>query len=86
MMVTNHECVAFAANEFSKIYYPYGIILRRSIPTSWTTYIRQRAPISLFFLGAWSVSMLFILILTCRYFQREYSRSERIDLTSDTEQ
>ena len=45
--------IGFAANEFSKIYYPYGIILRRSIPISWATYIRQRAPISLFFLMAW---------------------------------
>jgi len=62
----------FAANEFSKIYYPYGIILRRSIPISWFTYVRQRAPMTLFFLGAW-------------YYQREYPRTERIDLTCDSE-
>lgn len=45
--------LAVAANEFSKIYYPYGIIIRNSIPISWATYVRQRAPITLFFIGAW---------------------------------
>ena len=64
---------AFAANEFSKIYYPYGLIIRRSIPITWFTYVRQRAPITLFFVGAW-------------YFQREYPRTQRMDLSSDTEQ
>ena len=64
--------IAFAANEFSKAYYPYGIIVRRSIPMSWMTYARHRVPIGVFFLTAW-------------YYQREYPRTERIDLTSDSE-
>ena len=62
----------FAAQQFSKIYYPGGIIVRRSIPTTWVQYVSRRAPIGLFFLGYW-------------YYQREYPRTERIDLTSDTE-
>ena len=40
---------------------------------TWFGYARQRVPIALFFLGAW-------------YYQREYPRTERIDLTSDSEQ
>ena len=63
----------FAANEFSKIYYPYGVIIRRSIPISWFTYVRHRAPIAAFFVTAW-------------YYQREFPRTQRMDLTSDTEQ
>lgn len=59
-------------NEFTKIYYPYGIILRKSIPISWFTYVRQRLPIGIVFLTAW-------------YYQREYPRTNRLDLTSDTE-
>ena len=64
--------IAFAANEFSKIYYPYGIIVRRSIPTSWARYIRYRAPMASFFLMAW-------------YTQREYPRAQRMDLYSERE-
>lgn len=29
----------FAANQFSKIYFPYGIILRRSVPQTWSQYV-----------------------------------------------
>ena len=47
------KSVAFACNEFSKIYYPYGIILRRSVPQSWLSYVRHRAPIGIVFLAAW---------------------------------
>ena len=65
--------IAYASNQFSKIYYPYGIIARRSIPITWATYVHQRAPICLFFAAAW-------------YFQREYPRTQRMDLSSDTEQ
>ena len=45
--------LVYASNQFSKIYYPYGIIARRSIPITWATYVMQRAPITVFFLGAW---------------------------------
>ena len=62
----------FAANQFSKIYFPYGIILRRSIPQTWNQYVAHRAPIGLFFLAAW-------------YYQREYPRSQRLDLTCSSE-
>ena len=63
----------YAANQFSKIYFPHGIVLRNSIPTTWAQYIAHRAPIGLFFLGYW-------------YYQREYPRSERVDLTCDSEE
>ena len=63
---------AYAANQFSKIYFPYGIVLRRSIPQTWAQYISYRAPIGIFFLGMW-------------YMQREYPRKQRLDLTCDSE-
>ncbi len=44
---------AWAANDYSKMYYPYGIIARRSIPISWLTFARQRVPMASVFLFAW---------------------------------
>jgi hypothetical protein len=35
MMVGLVGFYVFAANQFSKIYFPYGIVLRRSIPQTW---------------------------------------------------
>ena len=43
----------FAANQFSKIYFPYGIVLRRSVPTSWAKYMSHRVPIGIVFLTLW---------------------------------
>ena len=62
----------FAQLQFSKAYFPYGIILRRSIPTTWAQYASHRGPIGAVFLYAW-------------YRQREFPRKERIDLTDDSE-
>ena len=62
----------FACNQFTKIYFPYGIILRRSIPQTWNAYVAHRAPIGAFFLIAW-------------YYQREYPRGQRLDLTCSSE-
>lgn len=43
----------FAANQFSKIYFPYGIILRRSVPQTWNQYVAFRAPLATVFLVSW---------------------------------
>lgn len=43
----------YAANQFTKIYFPYGIVLRRSIPQTWQQYVSYRLPICVFFLGMW---------------------------------
>mmetsp|Transcript_8961 Transcript_8961/g.6726 ORF Transcript_8961/g.6726 Transcript_8961/m.6726 type:complete len:99 (+) Transcript_8961:138-434(+) len=63
---------AFALKQFMKIYYPYGVIIRSSIPVSTTKYILQRAPMGLFFVATW-------------YFVREYPRKLRVDLSSPNE-
>ena len=63
----------FATYQYSKIYFPYGIIVRRSIPTTPAQYVMRRAPICLVFTYLW-------------YRQREYPRKFRADMTSDTEQ
>ena len=63
---------SFACVQFSKIYFPYGIILRRSIPQTWNQYVAHRAPIGLVFLVAW-------------YYQREYPRTQRMDLSCSSE-
>ena len=60
-------------NEFNKMYYPYGVIVRRSIPVSWPNYIRYRAPMLVFFGSLW-------------YLTREATRWGKSDLTSDSEQ
>ena len=52
----------YAQRQFTKAYFPYGIILRRSIPTTLAQQISFRAPIGLVFLTLW-------------YYQREYPRS-----------
>ena len=43
----------YACNQFSKIYFPYGIVLRRSIPQTWAQYVSYRAPLGLVFLTWW---------------------------------
>ena len=58
--------------QFSKAYFPLGIILRNSIPQTPAQKVAQRAPIGLFFAYLW-------------YKQREYPRQFRIDLTDDSE-
>ena len=63
----------FAMMQFSKAYFPLGIILRNSIPTSMGQKVAQRGPIGLFFLYLW-------------YSQREYPRTQRHDLTCESEQ
>ena len=63
----------FGCKQFSKAYFPYGIILRRSIPTTMVQQISYRAPIGALFLYMW-------------YRQREYPRFARIDLTDPTEE
>ena len=52
----------FALVQFSKAYYPAGIIIRRSIPTTPMAQLAYRGPIGAVFLVMW-------------YYQREYPRS-----------
>ena len=59
-------------NQFSKAYFPLGIVLRRSIPMTLAQKISHRAPIGVFFAFLW-------------YSQREYPRKNRMDLTCDSE-
>ena len=73
MLIGGAAFYIFAANQFSKIYFPYGIVLRRSIPQTWQQYASHRLPIAVVFLTAW-------------YMQREYPRKQRLDLTCDSEQ
>ena len=63
---------SFAMMQFSKAYFPLGIILRRSIPTTMMQQVSHRGPIGVFFLYLW-------------YRQREYPRFARHDLTCDSE-
>ena len=62
----------FAMQQFSKAYFPLGIILRRSIPTSPMQQLSHRGPIGVLFLYLW-------------YRQREYPRFQRHDLTCESE-
>ena len=62
----------YAGWMFQKAYFPYGIILRRSIPQTWGQYVHRRAPIAVFALWAW-------------YMQREYPRTKRMDLRCSSE-
>ena len=62
----------WASWQFTKAYFPYGIILRRSIPTSPLQKATQLAPIGICFAYLW-------------YRQREYPRQFRIDLTDPSE-
>ena len=43
----------FAGMQFSKAYFPYGIILRSSIPQTWGTYFKHRAPIVALGFSVW---------------------------------
>ena len=72
MLVGGFLFYTYAAQQFTKIYFPYGIVLRRSIPQTWAQYVSHRAPIASVFLFAW-------------YMQREYPRKQRLDLTSSEE-
>ena len=63
---------SFAIWQLSKAYYPYGIILRSSIPTTPALQFSYKAPIVAVFAGFW-------------WFIREKGRSDYSDLTCDTE-
>lgn len=63
---------SFAMFQFSKAYFPYGLILRRSIPTTPWQQFTYRAPVGLLFFGLW-------------WIVREGPRRGRIDLTCDSE-
>lgn len=62
----------FAGHQFSKAYFPYGIILRNSVPQTMQARIAHRAPLGLIFLTLW-------------WYQREAPRAQRLDLTCDSE-
>ena len=36
--------IVFASYQFSKAFFPYGFVLRASIPQSWASYFKIRAP------------------------------------------
>jgi hypothetical protein len=62
----------FAAQRLTKAYYPYGIIVRRAVPTNAITQASYYAPMLLFFGYAW-------------WMQKEFPRSQRCDLTCSSE-
>ena len=62
----------FAMFQFSKAYFPLGIILRNSIPMTPLQKASHRGPVAILFLYLW-------------YRQREYPRFERHDLTCESE-
>ena len=64
--------IAFGAHQFTKAYYPYGIIARRSVPTTPLKQLSYFGPICAF----WGY---------CWWMHKEYPRSQRVDLTSDSE-
>ena len=64
---------SFAMHQFSKAYFPFGIILRKSIPTTMAQQLSYRAPMLLFF-GY------------CFYKQREYHRQFSNDYTCESEE
>uniref|UniRef100_A0A7S3FUS3 Uncharacterized protein n=1 Tax=Strombidium rassoulzadegani TaxID=1082188 RepID=A0A7S3FUS3_9SPIT len=63
---------SFSCFQFTKAYYPYGIIARRSIPTTLTKQLSFTLPITACFIYVW-------------YDYRERGRQNFIDLTSDEE-
>ena len=63
---------AFATLRFTKAYYPYGIIARRSIPRSTFTHYSYYLPNCAFFTCFW-------------YKIKEGPRKQRIDMTCDSE-
>ena len=62
----------FACQRFSKAYYPYGIIVRRAVPTSPLTQASYYGPLLAFFAYQW-------------WMHKEYPRRQRCDLTCDSE-
>ena len=62
----------FAANQYCKAYFPYGIILRRAVPTTPLAQLSYYGPMLGFFGYTW-------------YMMKEYPRSQRSDLTCDSE-
>ena len=62
----------FAANRFTKAYYPYGLIVRRSIPTTPLRQASYFGPILAFYAYAW-------------WMHKEYPRRFKTDLTCDSE-
>ena len=68
----NFFCAAFATTQFTKAYYPYGIIVRRSVPTTPLKQASYFGPMIAFFTYAW-------------WMHKEHPRKYRLDLTSDDE-
>ena len=62
----------FACFRFTKAYYPYGIIIRRSIPTTNLRQASYYGPMVAFFGYAW-------------WMHKEYPRKQKSDLTCDSE-
>ena len=62
----------FAAQRFTKAYYPYGIIVRRAVPTTALTQASYYAPMLAFFAYSW-------------WMYKEHPRSQRCDLTDPNE-
>ena len=67
-----HSFIAFASYQFTKAYYPFGIIIRRSIPTTPIKQAGYYGPILAFYGYIW-------------WMTKEYPRSTRLDLTCDSE-
>ena len=62
----------WAAIQWCKAFFPYGYVLRSSIPQSWTTYLKLRAPVVTLMIGVW--------------YATRYTRIKSIpDLTCDSE-
>ena len=62
----------FACYQFQKAYYPFGIIVRRSVPTTMAKQAGFYLPMMAFFTYAW-------------WMHKEHPRKHRMDLTSDEE-
>ena len=62
----------FATYQFSKAFYPYGIILRKSIPTTPMQQLAFKGPMTAVFVYWW-------------WCVREAPRSQLMDMTCDTE-
>ena len=62
----------FAAQRFTKAYYPYGIIVRRAVPTTTLMQASFYAPMLGFFAYSW-------------WMYKEHPRSQRCDLSDPNE-
>ena len=62
----------FCGQRYTKAYYPYGIIVRRAVPTTPMAQASYYGPMLAFFGYSW-------------WMMKEYPRTQRIDLTSDDE-